>query len=111
MEGELFSPAVVDLYTCLINKHWHLLVLTITTVLTFPLTIVSSGHFVPERFETTSALTLQVQDAVRYFSDGIPGGTGAMDRVFLTGKLSVAKIDSGLSAQSWTYGDFVLPQL
>lgn len=73
MKGELFSPAVVNLYTCLIHKHWNLLVLTITTVLAFPLTIVSSGLFVPEHFETTSALTLQVQDAVRYFSDGISG--------------------------------------
>jgi len=85
--------------------------LTITTVLAFSLTLVLSGLFVPERFETTSALTLQVQDAVRYLSDGISGGTGAMDGVFLTGKHPIAKIDSGLSDPSWTYGDFVLPRL
>lgn len=110
-DRELFSPAVVNVYSCIAHGHRNLLVMTIATLLAWPLTVISSGLFISSTFESTRAATVQVEDSIRYMSDGQTGDANAMTGVYSTEKLSLAMNEGGIHAPSWTYDSFVFPRL
>lgn len=105
----LFNPTIVDLYTSGVDRHWRVLSLAIANLLAFPLTMISSGLFQVQTFDTCVRRDFVPADAIRLMTDlEHPSMSGS---VTMASKTIAAMFSWNASAPLWTSGDFVFPQL